>query len=190
MKKDFGRYSDNELLRLLSTTKEDADQAFAEMYSRYSNRIYAYCLRMTGNSQDARDLFQEVFIKFYNSAKEIKELNNAQGFLLKIARNMCLNFKRNKKLILNIDDYAFCISGKNDEKEYEQNELMSLIAGSLELLEFDQREAFILRQYQGLSYKEISEITGKTAGAIKNRYFRAKEKLKEILQPYMIEMSK
>ena len=76
----------------------------------------------------------------------------------------------------------------NDEK-YEQKELLDLIAASLELLDFKHREAFVLRQYQGMTYNEISAITGDSVSAIKNRVWRAKEKIKEILSPYLEDLS-
>ena len=52
MKKDYSRYSDIELYKALSGSKEESEAAFGELYSRHSQRIYAYCLRVTGNSDD------------------------------------------------------------------------------------------------------------------------------------------
>jgi RNA polymerase sigma-70 factor (ECF subfamily) len=57
----------------------------------------------------------------------------------------------------------------------------------MELLEFEYKEAFILREYDGLPYNEIAEITGTTITNAKSRVFRAKQKIKEILQPYLQE---
>lgn len=179
------KYSDSELVAELSGPKPEAEAAFAELYSRYSQRIYAYILRVIGSPDDARDLYQETFLKFYNAAVAEKKMDNTIGFLITIARNLCLNFKRDKKQTLNIEDYNFC----SNDRGYEQKEMLDLIASSLEVLDFEYREAFVLRQYHGLSYKEIAAITGGTVSLVKNRVWRAKEKIKNILTPYLEDMS-
>jgi len=108
-------------------------------------------------------------------------LNSVNFYLFKIARNICLNYKRDKKVSYNLDDYQ--IAARNDD--YERIEVMELLKTALDFLDFDYREAFILRQYQGMAYKDIATITGDSVSAVKNRVWRAKEKIKEILSPYL-----
>lgn len=62
---------------------------------------------------------------------------------------------------------------------------MELITTALELLPEDYREAFVLREYDGLPYNEIAELTGASLATAKIRVFRAKEKLRKILEPYL-----
>jgi RNA polymerase sigma-70 factor (ECF subfamily) len=76
-----------------------------------------------------------------------------------------------------------------NDVDYEQRELLQILATSLELLDTEQKDAFVLRMYQGLSYNEISKITGDSVSAVKNRVWRAKEKIKEILTPYLEDLS-
>ncbi|TAL68716.1 MAG: RNA polymerase sigma factor [Bacteroidetes bacterium] len=185
MGKTFGKYSDIELYRALRDKKPMAEAAFSELYSRYAQRVFAYCLRVMGNHEDSQDIFQETFMKFYNNAQTLDEVDNIPGLLLTIARNLCLNFKRDKKVAYNIDDYQV----SSVETDYEKKELLELISMALELLDFEYREAFVLRQYQGLSYKEIAKLSGDSISAIKNRVWRAKEQIREILSPYLKEMS-
>lgn len=182
--KKFSNLSDIELVSLF-TDRQQCEAAFAELYTRYSQRIYAYCLRVTGNQDDAGDIFQETFIRFFNAAKTSDNINNIIGYLLKIARNLCLNYKRDKKNNISIDDIQLV---KTDDS-FEQQEMLDLIAMALDTLPFDYKEAFILRQYQGYSYKEISEITNDSVPAVKNRVWRAKEKIKNILSPYLKEFN-
>ena len=177
----FGKYQDFELFSALKLRKRTAERAFAELYSRYSQKVYAYCYRISGNTEDAKDIFQETFLKFYDYAHKNSEIENVGGLLIKIARNYWLNLQRNHRNCISFDDLNFSENGF----DYEQKELVGLIASALDLLDFDQREAFILRQYHGMSYKEISDITGVTITNLKNRVWRAKEKIKNILQPYM-----
>ena len=186
MDKPYGKYNDLELCHALCGDKKVSEAAFAELYSRYSQRIYAYCLRVTGSAEDSKDIFQETFLKFFDSTRANKDIDNISAYLLTIARNMCINYKRNNKITYSIEDFNVAI---NDE-EYERKELLQLIARAMEVLEFEYREAFVLRQYHGLSYEEISLITGETMYTVKNRAWRAKEKIKNILEPYLEDLSK
>jgi len=186
MSKPYSKYSDSELFLELKRSRKEAESAFAELYSRHSQRIYAYCLRVTGNTEDANDIFQDAMLKFYDAAAKIDSLENVRGFLLRVARNLCLNFKRDKKTNLNIENFQ----PYSHDRGYEQKELLDLIAAALECLSFDYREAFVLRQYHGLSYREIANLTSESQAAIKNRVWRAKEKIKNILSPYLEDITK
>lgn len=180
----LSEYSDSRLAEMLMQKKSIAEQAFAELYSRYSQRIYAYCLKVTGNEDDARDIFQDTFMRFFKSAQSKLINENVPGYLITIARNLCLNFKRDKKPTESLGDYQTSFF----QDEYGEKELLEIIDKTLEKMGFEYKEAFVLRQYQGYSYQEIAEITGDTSSAIKNRVWRAKEKIKSVLAPYLEDM--
>ena len=184
MKNKLSKLTDKELYSALTGEKSLAEASFAEIYFRHSDRIYAYCLRVTGNDDDARDVFQDTFINFYNSVKDNAKVDNLSAYILRIARNLCLNYKRDVKINIELDDINYLT---NDES-YENKELMQLIARALDLLDFEYREAFILRLYQGLSYKEIGDITGESMSTVKNRVWRAKDRVKTILLPYLEDL--
>ena len=185
MSSKISKYDDIQLYNLLAGSKTEAEEAFAELYARYSQRIYAYCFRILGNADDARDVFQETFLKFFDSAKVEKVIDNVPGYLLTISRNICINFKRDSRPNFTLEDFQ---TWTNDV-DYEKRELLQILATSLELLDTDYKEAFVLRMYQGLSYKEISKITGDSVSAVKNRVWRAKERIKDILTPYLEDLS-
>jgi RNA polymerase sigma-70 factor (ECF subfamily) len=67
---------------------------------------------------------------------------------------------------------------------------MNLIRSALELLDDSYREAFIMRFYEGLSYKEIAEITGDSVSSLKIRVMRAKDQVRSILSPYINDLMK
>lgn len=183
-------FSALELNNLFSGGKKEKEIAFTYVYNKYSNRLYAYCIRITSSRQDADDIFQETFTNFINSQKDEYELNNVGFYLIKIARNLELNFKRSKKNYhLNIEDYDHLLQ-INEKDKYEKKEEMEIINKAIELLDFQYKEVFILRQYHNMSYEEISDITNEKIPILRNKYFRAKEKLKEILDPILNEKIK
>ena len=185
MSKEYKKYSDFELVNLLRTEKPKANLAFAELYNRHSSMLHAYCYKIIGDEDAAEDIFQESFIKFYQNVSNELPNSNIPGFLVKIARNLCLNYKRDKRPTVPIEDLDFIFQ---DSQNYEQKELLDLITRSLDLVEDDYKEAFILREYSGLSYDEIAEACNISLSNAKSRVFRAKQKLKSILQPYLKDL--
>jgi RNA polymerase sigma-70 factor (ECF subfamily) len=181
---NYKKYSDKELVGFLGQKGED--RAFRELYDRYSPSVHAYCLRVLSNEEAAEDIFQETFIRFYQNVKQEAPKTNIPGFLITIARNLCLNYKRDKRQTVQIDNLDFLLT---ERQNYEEKELLELITRTLELLPEDYREAFVLREYSGLSYNQISDVLEISLSNAKSRVFRAKQKIKEILQPYLKDLS-
>jgi RNA polymerase sigma-70 factor (ECF subfamily) len=176
---------DQELLIALRGTHSEAEKAFAELYNRYAQRTYAFILRMTGNAVVSQDLLQDVFIRFFNATRQELVFTNPGAFILMIARNLCLNYKRDEPHTESIDELL--LIGNEVSYPIEQDELLHLITLSLEVLDTDYREAFVLKFYQGYSYEEMSQLTGDTIPALKNRVWRAKEQIRNVLRPYIFE---
>ena len=186
MRNDFTALSDNELARLLKGSHSEAQSAFKVLYDRHSPSIHAYCLKIVGDEDQAEDVFQETFIKFYQNIDPFMDNLNVFGFMIKIARNICLNFKRDRKQTVPIEeiDYLF-----KDTQNYEQKELLDLINRSLDLLDEEYREAFVLREYSGLDYNQIAKVANISVSNAKSRVFRARQKVKTILKPYLKDIS-
>lgn len=186
MNPNITTYSDAQLFDMLKKGGQEKNSAFTEIYRRYNQRLYAYILKVTGSSDETKDIFQEMFVKFVQSAEKEKnsatQLMNCGGYLMIIARNLCLNHKRSKKHNVELEEYH---SITTSSPRYEQEELLNLIHTALEYLDFDYREAFVLRLYHDLSYEEIADITQTTIPTIKNRVWRAKEKIRKILAPVL-----
>lgn len=178
-------YSDAELFEMLSCSTSEAQKGLALLYDRYAQKIFTYCRKITGNSIIAEDLLQETFTRFYEASKHVRSPENVVGYLFAIARNQCLNHKSKRREELVMPDEIELIYR---DQPYEQKELLEIIGRALELLPDDYREAFVLREYNGLSYNEIADTVGISLDIVKVRIFRAKKKLREILAPYLIDL--
>jgi RNA polymerase sigma-70 factor (ECF subfamily) len=155
------------------------------LYRRYSQRIYTYCRKIIGDSTTAEDLLQETFVKLLESGRQERAIENFPAYLMTIARNLCLSHRaRSKRQFVEVEDFHLA----SRDVPYEQRELLQLIQASLELLPEDYREAFVLREYNGLSYNEIAEVIGESLDVVKVRIFRAKKKLRDILAPYLADL--
>ena len=176
-------YSDVELYLLLSHD-ECKEQAFTELYHRYSQRIYLYCRKVLADDHAARDVFQDTFIRFLNSASRDREMTNVPAFLLRIARNLCLNHKRDhSSRTVEFNDLNI---GVHDH-QVESRELASLITMALDLLPDDHREALVLQMYHGMSYEEIGEHLHVPVSTVRNWVVRGKKKMREVLAPYFVD---
>ena len=183
MKNKYAGHSDKELVELFGGA--EAEAAFTEIYRRYSSNIHAYCLRILNDELAAEDIFQETFIRFYQNIKIDNQTTNVPGFLITIARNLCLNYKRDRRQMVSIEDIDFQVK---PNEVYEKEELLDLITRALDLLELQQRELFVLREYYGMPYKDISDLTGISVASAKSKVFRAKHKIKNILAPYLKDL--
>ncbi|MCX7879554.1 MAG: sigma-70 family RNA polymerase sigma factor [Ignavibacteria bacterium] len=178
---DLTNWTDIELCLAMTRSHKEAERAFTEIYNRYSRNLYAYILRTQNDRTNAKDIYQEVFLRFCDSVKKGTRVHNILFFLIKIARNICINNTRANKQFIQFDEneYPF-LSMPSVEKD----ELVSIVTNALNLLEYTSREIFILRHYQEFTFQEIAEIMGETLATIKSRYYRAREKLKEHLLPF------
>ena len=187
MNRNLKQYSDSELIELIRVDRKLRDQAFSELYDRYAVKIRSFCSYMIQNSEHTEDVFQESFINFYNNIIEGRDLTNPAGFLMSIARNLCMKYYRDKKITVPLENEQFFVDERN---KYENNEMFSLIVKALQLLDEKYREAFILREIEGNSYEEIAKICDTTVTNAKSRVFRAHKQIIEILKPYLKDLAK
>jgi RNA polymerase sigma-70 factor, ECF subfamily len=159
-----------------------ARESFTQIYLRYRERVYAYALRVLSNPEDAEDLFQEVFFRVYARAKSFQEERSLGGWIFTIAHNLCMNKIRDRKPQDALEDITLFVEPAPNLGE----DWQALIAHAMSLLPMEQREVIILREYEGLSYSEITDILHTSIPAVKSRLYRAKGKLRELLAPYYL----
>ena len=182
MHKNMSTYSDAELYDFLRSRPKKRDAAFAELYQRHSQRVYLYCRRIVGDKELAEDIFQEAFYRFLKSAKVKREMTNVPAYLLRIARNLCLDAKKaQQKEHIPFYELRF----PTNDISLESKELAQFLTMALELLPEEYREVFVLQSYDGFSYKEIAEILDLPLTTVRNRIIRSKRKIREILSPYL-----
>lgn len=183
----YSRHSDDRLYQLLGEEGEVRDRAFEEIYRRYGSRIWLYTAKVMGDRESAEDCFQGTFLRLLQRAAKDegkREMSNLPGYLLRIARNLCLNTKAKFRPIPRPFDE---LDVPVEERTIESRELEGLISTALDLLPEEQREAFVLQAYNGLSYKEIAEVIDRPVSTVRNRVVRAKKKMREILTPYLAD---
>lgn len=130
----------------------------------------------------ADDIVQDVFLKLFENLNDIHNKQSIQFWLFKTARNEMMAFLRNTKNkkfiteVVDIDDFE--IEDKISlAVEIENAELKKLILNELEIMNEDFREVFVLKEYSGLSYKEIASLLEIDEDLVKSRLYKARQKL-------------
>ena len=137
---------------------------------------------MLNDKMRADDIVQDVFIKLFENINNIHNKQSIQFWLFKTARNEMMSFLRNtknKKFIAEaVDIENFEIENKISlADEIENTELKKMILNELEVMNEDFSEVFILKEYSGLSYKEIASLLEIDEDLVKSRLYKARQKL-------------
>src|SRR3989449_6423323 len=182
-----GTVADGELVVSALSGRE---ACFEELVRRYQRPIAAYVYRMVGNYDAALDLTQEVFIKVYNSLARYRSEFKFSTWIYKIAHNAAIDHLRRhavreQTLTGSVEgerrEVAIESRRLTPEQESERKERRSEIESVVQLLQASYRELIVLRHSHDLSYDEIAEVTGLPLGTVKNRLFRAREAMRDLL---------
>ena len=163
-------------------------RSFNQLISRYRQRIYWHARRMVGNHDDADEIVQDVLFVIYKKLGSFNFKSSLYTWIYKITSTRSLNLLRKNKF-KRIIPFSRESIGENPDADdviinLEQKEKFREMENHLKKLPAKQREIFILRNFDDLSYDEISEITGKSIGALKANYFHAFKKMKELMEKY------
>jgi RNA polymerase sigma-70 factor (ECF subfamily) len=157
-------------------------RAYAGLVERYRVRLGRYALRMLGNREDAEDALQDTFVRGYRSlARCIPERFGSWVFGILV--NRCRTYaaqRARRPVVLTHDDVVVADSATAHTAD--DHEWRAAIAWALEQLPAEQREAFLLKHVEDLSYEEMQELTGARVPALKMRVFRAREALRRLLE--------
>ena len=161
------------------------ESAFNRLVKRYQEKIYWHARRMTGNHLDADEIVQQVLMVIYKKLNTFKFQSSLYTWIYKITSTRSLNLIKNNKLrsFFSSSDLTdrTGINANDITGSIENKEKLERVQRMLQKIPPKQREVFIFRNFDELSYKEISEITGKSEGALKASYFHAFNKLKELM---------
>ena len=163
---------------------EDGDQgALEEIVSKYQKAIFSFILRMVRDEADAVDLSQKTLVNAFRNIRSFNRRSNLKTWLYRIAINVCRNHFRDdpRRREVNIEGMVFVDQMNPLDHIISQEERMCLSLALNELPE-KQRHTVILKVYQGLTYREIAEITGCSEGTAKANFHFGVKKLREILR--------
>ncbi|MDD3124613.1 MAG: RNA polymerase sigma factor [Candidatus Kapabacteria bacterium] len=190
---NYSKYCDDELVKFVRESKKSVkDMAFCALYDRYSAKVNAFCLYKLGRSSIAtEEVFQQTWVRFYNSLIAGKEVQTVLPFLISIAGNLAIDHYRSQQLRRKHikedveSEVLEEIALPGSLQGVEQNELGEMIQTAINCLEGIYKDAFVMKRIEGLSLEEIAEIAGISISAAKQRVSRATNMVRTILAPYV-----
>lgn len=165
-------------------------QAFGELVSRYMRRAYYVALGLVGSHEDALDLSQEAFIRAYRARASIDPDRPFYAWLYQIVRRLCFNHIRDKRTRRRkleeatpwlVDVVGTTAASTDPARFTERAELRALLEAAIELLPEREREVLVLREFEGLKYREIADLLGIPIGTVMSRLYTARRNLAEQL---------
>jgi RNA polymerase sigma-70 factor (ECF subfamily) len=152
---------------------------FSKIFDKFFEKIYRFCYLKTDSQETAKDLAQEVFLKYW---EKIEEVENPQAFLYKVARDLVYDFYRKSKSrqILPLEE-ALISDCQNLEEKIIRDLEFERIKKAILLLKPEYQDVLIMHYVEGIPLKEIAKILGKKEGTLRVLLFRALKALKEKL---------
>ncbi len=176
-------------INLMQRAAEGDAAAFQAIFTRYQDRIYNYVCRMVGDPIEAQDLTQDSFIKAYKALQRGDAPANPSAWLYRIASRTCLDALRRRRLIrwLPLSKLRGRRQPSGRDAESPEQHLLRAqerdrIRQALEQLPPRYRMVLLLREYEGLSYKQIAQATGDSLGTVKVTLYRARERCRREYQ--------
>jgi RNA polymerase sigma-70 factor (ECF subfamily) len=163
---------------LMTAFKSGDGPAFRELFDRYKNPIYGFVRRRVGDPARAEDITQDIFLALVQRRNGYEVRSSFRTYLYRIAMNRVASEHRKDNPAQQAEPEP---AASGDPAVVHQ------VREALGRLDPEQREVVMLREYQGLSYQEISQVLNVPVGTVRSRLFRAKLALKEMLAPVWVE---
>lgn len=185
---------DKQEILLIEKAKNGDIEAFESLIRQSEKIVYNIAYRMLNNSEDVKDISQEVFIKVYKNLKNFDEKSAFSTWIYRIAVNTCIDEirKRKGKQTISIEEELqqedgaikkqIPVQAETPEEDYIKKEQKEELLSAVEELSQTHKTVLTLRDLEGFSYAEIAEITETSVGTVKSRLSRAREQLKNILE--------
>ena len=173
--------------RLLVVQAQSGDsRAFGELVTRYMRRAYFAALGIVGNHDDALDLSQEAFARAFRARRSLDPERPFYPWLYQILRRLCFNFLRNRKSRAAklmaaggwlADEADARAAAQSPQRAAERAELRRRVQTAIATLPAHEREVLIIREFEGLRYREIADLLGIPIGTVMSRLYAARKAL-------------
>lgn len=180
---------------LVGRVLEGDQGAYKTLIQRYQGRIYAVAFGLVHNAEDARDVTQEAFTKAYRSLPTFRRDSSFYTWLYRITANLGIDHQRRQTRKLKretvLDETRLTPEQAHHTgprpsatpgQNLERKQLADRIRAAIDQLPPDQRNVIVLREIEGLSYKEIAETIGCAEGTVMSRLYYGRRKLQQILR--------
>ncbi|HXQ29773.1 MAG TPA: RNA polymerase sigma factor [Gemmatimonadales bacterium] len=160
-------------------------ELYGVLVHRYRDRYARYAARMLGSLDAAEDAVQDAFVRAYERLGQCREPDKFAGWFFLILRNRCFAMRRDGRVTrsLSDDDEGVAARGEADER-VQAGERRRALEQALMRLTAEQRDVFVLKHVEAMSYDEIAALTGVPVASLKMRMHRAYDRLRAELKEF------
>jgi RNA polymerase sigma factor (sigma-70 family) len=161
------------------------DARFRSAYEKFFPLVYRIAVRITGESEKAEDLAHEAFLRLYQREQALPDEDQTRFWLIRVVKNLSLNHEKRRRRERKAVERLQRVeppSEPSTEDLYLRETDQGLVRELLAQLPVGLRMPLVLKEYEGLTYREIGRILGITEGNVKVRVFRGREKLAQLLE--------
>jgi len=172
-----------EELELVHRAQQGDTLAFAELVTKYQNRVFSRIFRIVQSEEDALEISQKTFIRAWQAIREFEGKSSFYTWLYRVATRAAIEWlRRPRPRFVELD--ADLRSPRGDpESEIQRNEVRQFVLDALAKLSPKQRAVIILKDLENLQYSEIAEILQCSIGTVMSRLFHARRRLQALLRP-------
>ncbi len=168
---------------LIRKARQGDVEAYNLLISRWEKRVYNYLLRIVGDREEALDLSQDVFLKAYQNVRKLDDPARFAPWLFRIAHNEAFSSFRKRRPEREAPGQPEYTGEESSPAPVFPIELSIAVTTALSKLPEEQREAVILKIYQGFKFEEMAEVLGCPVSTAKSRLYTALDVLKAQLAP-------
>ena len=166
-------------------------EAFGDLVERYKRRAYYAALGLVGSHEDALDLSQEAFARAFRARRTLDPERPFYAWLYQIIRRLCFNFNRDRRSRREkLNEASEWLAEQADarvavprpDRALERAEARRRVLQAIESLPERDREVLVLKEFEGLKYREIAELLGVPIGTVMSRLYSARKRLARALE--------
>lgn len=172
-------------LELITQAQRGDRRAFGELIRRHREGVVNVVYRMCGDAHLAEDAAQEAFIRAWRHLPKFRPRSPFRNWLYRIATNVALDVLRRERPTIGLDELSLASSAKGPQERVEQEERGEQVRRAVLALAPGSRTVLVLREYEGLSYREIAETLEIPIGTVMSRLNYARKCLRESLAFYL-----
>ena len=188
-------------MELIEKVKAGQREAYGELVKKYQDRVFNTCWRICGHLEDARDLTQEAFLKALENITAFRQQSGFYTWIFRVAVNLALSHRRKetRRRTISLDQQADAAgtqaaqlvtslgkSARGDDPVAgaDEAEMRGAVLRALNALDADHRAVLVLREIEGMNYREVGEILDLPPGTVRSRLHRARMALREAMLPW------
>ena len=176
---------------LVERARRGDTAAFGTLVELYMRRAYHVALGLVGSPEDALDLSQDAFVRAFRARRTLESGRPFYPWYYQILRRLCFNFLRDRSSRRGkletaspwlVENAAWQASKHRPDRAAETSALRERLAAAIETLPHHEREVFVLREFDGLRYREIAELADVPIGTVMSRLYSARRRLMNLLE--------